>query len=55
MILSLSTVYVFNRVQLFETPWTVACQAPFAMELSRQKYWSVLSFPTPGALPNLEI
>ena len=22
------------------TPWTVACQAPLAMEFSRQEYWS---------------
>ena len=34
------------------TPWTVACQAPLSMELSRQEYWSVLPFPTPGDLPN---
>ena len=29
-----------NHVQLFETPWTVAHQAPLSMEFSRQKYWS---------------
>ena len=37
-----------SRVPLFETPWTVACQAP----LSRQEYWSGLPFPSPGDLPN---
>ena len=42
----------FNRVQLFVTPWTVAHQAALSMEFSRQKYWSVLSFPPPGDLPN---
>ena len=34
------------------TPWTVACQAPLFMELSRQEYWSVLPFSLPGDLPN---
>ena len=28
--------------------WTVACQAPLSTEFSRQKYWSVLPFPSPG-------
>ena len=27
-------------VQLFATPWLVACQAPLSMEFSRQEYWS---------------
>ena len=27
-------------VQFFETSWTVACQAPLSMELSRPKYYS---------------
>ena len=31
-----------NRVQLFATPWTVACQAPLSMGFSRQEYWSGL-------------
>ena len=42
----------FSCVQLFVTPWTVAHQAALSMEFSRQKYWSVLSFPPPGDLPN---
>ena len=29
-----------SRVQLFETPWTAACQAPLSVGLSRQEYWS---------------
>ena len=33
------------------TPWTVACQAPLFMGLSRQEYWSGLPFPSPGDLP----
>ena len=31
---------LLSRVQLFEMPWTVACQAPLSMELSRPEYWS---------------
>ena len=34
------------------TPWTVACQAPLSMKFSRQEYWSGLSFPFPGGLPD---
>ena len=30
----------FSRVWLFETPWTIACQAPLSMEFSRLEYWS---------------
>ena len=36
----------------FLTPWTVACQAPLAMEFSRQEYKSELPFPSPGDLPS---
>ena len=38
----------------FVTPWIVAHQAPleFLMESFRQEYWSGLSFPPPGDLPN---
>ena len=32
--------------------WTVARQAPLSMEFSRQEYWSVLPFPSPGDLPD---
>ena len=39
-------------VQLFATPWTVACQIPLSMGFSRQEYWSRLPFPTPGNLSN---
>ena len=34
-------------VQLFATPWTVACQAPLSMGFSRQGYWSELPFLSP--------
>ena len=32
--------------------WTVAHQAPPSMEFSRREYWSGLSFPSPGDLPD---
>ena len=42
----------FSRVQLFATPWTVACQAPLSMGFLREEYWSGLPFPSPGDLPD---
>ena len=42
-------------VRLFATPWTVAYQAPPSMGFSRQEYWSVLPFPSPGDLPDPRI
>ena len=47
-----SEVKLLSRVRLFETPWTVAYQAPQSMEFSRQEYWSGLPLPSPGDLPN---
>ena len=35
--------------------WTVACKAPLSIRLSRPEYWSGLSFPSPGDLPDPEI
>ena len=43
---------MLSHVPLFATPWTVARQAPQAMELSRQGYWSGLPCPSPGDLPD---
>ena len=37
----------FSPVQLFVTPWTVACQAPLSMGFSRQEHWSGLPSPPP--------
>ena len=34
------------------SPWTVTRQAPLSMEFPRQGYWSGLSYPLPGHLPN---
>ena len=45
----------FSHVKLFETLCTVANQALLPMEFSRQEYWSGLSFPSPGDLPDLVI
>ena len=42
----------FSCVLRFATLWTVACQAPLSMGLSRQEYWRGLPCPSPGNLPN---
>jgi len=36
----------------FETPWTVARQAPLSIGFPRQEYWSGFPFPSPGDLPD---
>ena len=43
---------VSNSYPTFETPWTIACQAPLCVGFSRQEYWSGLPFPSPGDLPD---
>ena len=48
-------VWVLSCVPSFVTPWTVACQAPLSMGFPRQEFWSELSLPIPGDLPNLGI
>ena len=40
-------VFMLIHVQLFETPWTAAYQAPLSMGFSRQEYWS-------GVVKNIE-
>ena len=45
----------FSHVQLFETPWTIAHQAPLFMGFPQQEYKSRLPCPPPGALLDLEI
>ena len=42
----------FSHVWFFETPCTIAHQAPLSMGLSRQEYWSGLPYPPPGDLPD---
>ena len=41
-----------SRVRLFATPWTVVYPVSASMGFSRQEYWSVLPFPSPGDLPD---
>ena len=41
-----------GHVQLFATPWTVACSAPLPMGFSRQDYWSGLPCSPSGDLPD---
>ena len=36
----------FRCIQLFETLWTVACQASLSGGFSRQEYWSWLPYPS---------
>ena len=43
---------LFSPVWLFQTPWTVACQAPPSMGFPRQESWSGLPSPSPGDLPD---
>ena len=45
-------VCILSLVQLFATPWTLAHKAPLSMGFPRQEYWSGLSFPPLGDLPN---
>jgi len=40
---------------LFVISWTVAHQALLPMEFSRQEFWNVLPFPSPGDLSDLGI
>ena len=48
----MSCVKSLRHVQLFETPWIIACQAPLSMGFSWQEYQSGLPFPPPGDLPD---
>ena len=40
----------FSHARPFETPWTVAQQAPLSIGFSRQEYWSGLPCPPSGDL-----
>ena len=42
----------FSCVLLFVTPWIIAPQAPLSMGFSRLEYWSELSCPPPGDVPD---
>ena len=43
---------MLSAVQLFVTPWTVACQASLSIGFPRQEYYSGLPCPPPGDLPD---
>ena len=45
----------FSHVQLFETLWTIACQAPLFMGFSRQEYWTEFPCSPPRDLPDPRI
>ena len=49
---SVCVLSCFMRVLLFATLWTVAGQARLFKVFSRKEYWSGLSCPPPGNLPN---
>ena len=46
------TVKCLSHVWLFETPWTITCQAPLSVGFPKWECWSVVPFPSPGDLPN---
>ena len=43
---------MLSHILLFATLSTVAHQAPLSMGFPKQEYWSGLTFPSPGDLPN---
>ena len=45
-------VCTLSHARLFAVLWTVAHQVPLSMGFSRQGYWSGLSCPPPGELPD---
>ena len=53
--LSEEKVKSLSRVQLFATPWTVACRAPPSTVFSKQEYGSRLPLPSLWDRPNSEI
>ena len=48
-------VWLLSSAQFFATPQTITRQAPLSMGFPRQEYWSGLSFPSPGNLPDPRI
>ena len=49
-VLIITVVSSLSHVQLFETPSTVALQAPVSVRFPRQEYFSGLPFPSPRDL-----
>ena len=46
---------MLSCVRLFETPWTIAHQAPLSMEFSRKEYWSGLPFSSVQSLSHVRL
>ena len=51
-IMTCMRVQSLSRVWLPGTPWTVSHQTALSVGFPRQDYWSGLSFPPPGDLPD---
>ena len=49
---TLSLLFSCCHVQLFATPWMLACQPPLSMGFPRQEYWSGLPFLSPRVPPD---
>ena len=46
---------MISTIQLFVTPWTIACQAPLSLRFLRQEYWSGCHFLLQGIFPTLRL
>ena len=51
-IIVLCCAWSLTCVQLFATPWTVACKAPLSMGTLQARIWSRLLCPPAGDLPD---
>ena len=54
LLLNVFHLYMFSLWVMsdsFTIPWAVAHEAPVSIRFSKQKYWTGLSFPSPGDIP----
>ena len=51
----IKTEKVKSEVKVTHLCPAICDQAPLSMEFSKQEYWSVMPFPSPGELPNPEV
>ena len=49
---SVSLSVCLSHLVMFDSMTSWTWQAPLSMEFSRQEYWSGLTYPSPGDLPN---
>ena len=47
-----ASMCVYSVMSDSATPWTLTHQVPLSMGFSKQEYWSGLSYPPPGDLPD---